>query len=400
MNPAAREWALRLNRAAQQSEAPRAVDATAEQPALDEAAPITEQAALPAEAAASIDPSLAALVENEALPDDGVATLPQATLAAEPAETAAEPGSAAQWAARLFNSAQQPTPPQPTPSQPAPAPTPDPQAPPPVAEQPAPLADSTRRFLKPLVGIDPDSVRVFRGPVADQVAAANAADAVTIGENIFMSAAHTSDSPTTLGLLAHELTHVARQREPRFVPPLTRQPGADTGDEEHLARAVESRAARLARRMSESPDQSAAQVGPEFLGQTTNPPNVPTGEDFSAAEEESDTPQYDREFWGGLPAPWEPLPTWMETAFPAVESTEASAAPVTFAGYSNGGEPAMVQRAEIGRALDTSETTADSPEESATKSGQKPDQDLDTLARKVYAMLRQRLALERRRAES
>src|SRR5678815_1687432 len=49
-------------------------------------------------------------------------------------------------------------------------------------EQPLELSQATRRFLKPLVGIDPASVPVYAGSSAAELASNNHADALTIAE--------------------------------------------------------------------------------------------------------------------------------------------------------------------------------------------------------------------------
>ena len=117
----------------------------------------------------------------------------------------------------------------------------------PVERQPAPLSETTRRFLRPLVGIDPADARVHRGAEAGEATARMAADGMTVGDDVLLGAAHEDESaPETLGLLAHELTHVARQREPRFVPPVVRQASSESASEETLARAVEARTIQAA----------------------------------------------------------------------------------------------------------------------------------------------------------
>ncbi len=83
-----------------------------------------------------------------------------------------------------------------------------------------PLSQRARRFLRPLLPIEPEQVRVYHGPQAAKVAAEQQADAVAQGDTIALGAGHPSDTPETLALLAHEMTHVARQRDTRFVPPV------------------------------------------------------------------------------------------------------------------------------------------------------------------------------------
>src|SRR5205814_4871925 len=67
------------------------------------------------------------------------------------------------------------------------------------------VPQSTRRFLEPLVGIDPASVNVYQAPHG--APATRGADAVTLGEDVVLAAGQAGSSPDALGLLAHELTH-------------------------------------------------------------------------------------------------------------------------------------------------------------------------------------------------
>ena len=102
-----------------------------------------------------------------------------------------------------------------------------------------PLSESTRRFVAPLVGVDPATVRIERGPDAHEVAAAHDADAVTDGEVIALGAGYPEGEPETTALIAHELVHVARRRDPRFVPPLLARessPAAPSASDESSAR--------------------------------------------------------------------------------------------------------------------------------------------------------------------
>ncbi|MDQ2998343.1 MAG: DUF4157 domain-containing protein, partial [Chloroflexota bacterium] len=106
----------------------------------------------------------------------------------------------------------------------------------PAPETPAPMRMTTRRFLRPLLGFDPATTRIYRGPQAAQITTAHQAEAVTSGDQVALAAMHSGDTPQTLAVLAHELTHVARQRQPRFVPPIARigVGAAFSGNEEHL----------------------------------------------------------------------------------------------------------------------------------------------------------------------
>jgi hypothetical protein len=91
-------------------------------------------------------------------------------------------------------------------------PAPDADAPGvPAGSVDVPLSPSTRRFLEPIVGIDLGSVQVHQAPHG--APATQGADAVTFGNDIVLAAGQAGESPRALGLLAHELTHVAHERE-------------------------------------------------------------------------------------------------------------------------------------------------------------------------------------------
>jgi hypothetical protein len=220
---------------------------------------------------------------------------------------------------------------------------------------------------------------------------------VTIGSDIFLAAGHVEEAPETLGLLAHELTHVARQREPRFVPPVLHAAPSPSDDEEELARTVEARAARAAREQQDDPGPPGRPPTPErslfddLAGWAQFDPSasVPTGESEVAVDSE----------WGGLPAPWEPLPAWVTMPAPSAPPLGAGMAAI---GASAPGAPAaapVAQLAEVGRSLESASQPTSAPSsDSATQPAGEPETDLDQLAQQVYAILKQRLAAERRRS--
>lgn len=315
---------------------------------------------------------------------------------------------------------------------------------PPTPIQPAPLAESTRRFLRPLVGVDPAEVTVVRGPEAQRASAALGADAFAAGDVVALGAGHEADSPETLGLLAHELTHVARARSPRFVPPIARgrvpsplaplpslgewetsslpqllgdesgvsaprpsdpggvgHPSTGTGtragpsgldDEEAVARLVERRVATAARRLVEGVapgDDWASGVGGETDSPHTDRRPAAEGEPLASR------PAADAGAWGGLPAPWEPMPAW--PAAPSMPAPDAGffgavPPPAGAPGAEAAPAPAAAQRAETGRSL-----PEESDSERAHEQAPAPAPDLDALARQVYDILKRRIAAERRR---
>lgn len=274
-----------------------------------------------------------------------------------------------------------------------------------------PLSQRTRRFLRPLVGIDPASVPVQRDIHAEHLVDAYQADAITIGDEVEVAAGHQDDTPETLGLLAHEFTHVARQREPRFIPPVVRSMHSahstssltSSVDEEVLALQVEGQVKWMAQQQVEQmvpfSDPAVSPLGPSAA--------TSSGTDATSAGNT----------WGGLPAPWEPLPDWLlsspvdvEGGAPiGVNSFQPQSPPggteraseaygsgnrgtVSIAGTGDTG----VQRAGTERSLNMEETqvaTAQPPPDTAKT----PEPDLDALARQVYAHLKRRLEVERRR---
>lgn len=325
-----------------------------------------------------------------------------------PAQQVAAPGNRAnspqEWAARLLGANRTPANPRTDQPQPATRPVTQPRrTPKPQREQPTPIPETTRRFLQPLVGIDPATVRIFRGVLADQVTTAQAADAVTVGADVFLAAQASDESPESLGVLAHELTHVARQREPRFVPPLLKQTPATLDDEEKVARSVEAQVVRQA----QVREQQATHTTGTATGTNSAVPVTPMDQFDQPSWPQSDTNQPDEFAWGNLPAPWEPLPAWMSHSAAELPATPAPAAAPTDAGptgaASTGATPAAaptVQRAELGRPLDDvlpSAPTIPTAAESQGEAAQTEEPDLDALARQVYAILKQRLAAERRR---
>ncbi len=266
---------------------------------------------------------------------------------------------------------------------------------------PITLPDATRRFLRPLVGFDPRDVPVYRDTTVNPLTAGHNADAVTDGDAILVAPANMAmERPETFGLLAHELTHVARRQRPRFVPPIART-GAEASrnptiieerggeraaslTEESLAERVEERVIRAARSAPLAPPR----VSPPM-------PEIPGAEAMhhqpSSGAAASQAVRPDRN-WGDLPAPWEAVPDWMRHG-PA-ESGD-------FGGDTRGttmqaGQRApVVQRAEVGRSLD--ERHEDHPHGTSDEGVRGAEPDLDALARQVYTILKQRLAVERRR---
>ena len=288
----------------------------------------------------------------------------------------------------------------------------------PATTPPTPLAPSTRRFLWPLVGIDPDTVHVRRDDDAARLAAAHGADAATVGDDVVLPADRDERDPATLALIAHELTHVARARSRRFVPPVARGEwtasaagiprassvrGVDAeraraapapDDEELMARVVEARVREAATReravaVTTFVEADHSPSADDDIGGNAHVDDAANGASATA------TPAPVRPArWGGLPAPWEPLPDFMtraRTSTTPSPAVSASPSPNDVAGA--GASTASVRLAERG--------LGSAGEEPAHAEPPAPDgdgaPDIDVLARQVYAVLRRRLAAERRR---
>ena len=267
------------------------------------------------------------------------------------------------------------------------------------------VSEKARRFLKPIVGIDPATVTIVQGPAADEINAANQTDALAVGDDtIVVGPGFTGELPRDLGLLAHELTHIARDRRPRFIPPAARSRtrGMSTGlDEEAVARRVEAQTIAFANDSAAQRTiadrvfhESRRQSAPELIAAT------PDGAQMPHASHPVDD-------WGGLPAPWEPLPEWVTAPTMAAESTTgmqrsfdtgplsgaAPSVPMPVATSVPATQPA-VHAADSARVLDAPGGAGTQ----AAGEGQPPvAPDIDHLARQVYAALKRRLEADARR---
>jgi hypothetical protein len=274
-----------------------------------------------------------------------------------------------------------------------------------LALDPTPLLGATRRFLRPLVGIDTDTVRVYRGVAAQELASRRHADALTIDDDVVLPPAHAERDAETLGIVAHELVHVARRRDPTFVPPIlrptptvlaadpdgharesgrsARRPPA-IASEESIALAVESRVRAAA---------TAASTGGAV--QTGMTPSLGGPDDQSSRGRDGP--------WGTLPAPWEPIPGFEESpvamATPmATPARGAGSAMRSSAGAHesvDGSPPADLRHADVDRSVEPA--AEPTPAAHVTHGAEPPRTDVDVLARQVYAILKRRLAAEQRR---
>jgi hypothetical protein len=263
------------------------------------------------------------------------------------------------------------------------------------------LSESNRRFLRAAVGVDPATVRLSRGQDAGRLTSAYRADAVTFGDDVALAPGRGDETAEGLGLLAHELTHVARRRDPTAIPPIARpaeqrsgfrpaSPGPAT-DEEALARIVEAQTVQAARMRFAPPVFPARAEVPvaQPFDKQESARTAPPVEDAPAAP--------DRGRWGNLPAPWEPLPDWLAPSrsveAPPLPVVTVAPAPPAFTTPPQPGAP-VVHAAETARTL-PAPRQRETPSQEQTPT---PAPDIDALARQVYAVLKRRLAAERRRS--
>jgi len=281
-----------------------------------------------------------------------------------------------------------------------------------ISTQPGRLPESTRRFLNPLVGFDPRDVQIHQGPAVSRVLAASGADAMAAGDSILLGPGHDPGTAETLGVLAHELTHIARGREARFVPPVIRAPKAQdagdsvtaTTDEEKLAERVESRVEQAARR-----DSTKAATGSTASANRLAASAPVLSSAMPSAV--SPAPAATEESWGGLPAPWEPMPEWVSapqvvqpapagpaevSVMPSV-SAPAAAASAESAAAPSAESAAAPARAESGRSLPEAGPHGEGGAHQGSEEKKQAGPDLDALARQVYTIVRRRLAADRRR---
>jgi hypothetical protein len=341
------------------------------------------------------------------------------------------------WAARLADSLRDPSAPKPV--MPAPAspsaaaaaavapvaalrPGESVAAPPVVAVAVSPQA---RSLLQPLVGIDPAEATFVQGPAADALTNERRADAVAIGSVVALGREFAGDtSPEGLGLLAHELTHVARRVAPRFVPPIARAGSARRSTPTHTSVPVahqtavgpaaqddevadeEATALRVEGRV-----RAAAAAQTQLIAPPVAPPSLTTGVLTEAVAEPGEpavTAATRPAKWGGLPAPWEPMPfdsalgkpydSAPDTRFDVGQratsdvSRDASVG-VAFDGpvpaAFDGSAHAAIHAADDDRQPEEVSAGA-TPGASPEKSEPKPP-DLDRLARQVYSVLKRRL---------
>lgn len=313
-------------------------------------------------------------------------SLPPIDVAPETLETAAAPTAAVSEAAPATQSTSQPEETVEHARMPTPLPT----------SMPTPLAlpESAHQFLRPLVGFDTRTVPIYRDTASDHVTTAHNADAVTDGRTVVIASSNAAiGHPETLGLLAHELTHVARRQQARFIPPIAR-PTHPRSQPEHLSArddrivaslSEEALAQRVEDRVVQAVRSAAFRPPPRPMQDTVAPPPAAP---FLASAPHASAPD---PRWSGLPAPWEPMNDGMQHG-PSNQATQQVTATVAAAPAEVA--PPVVQRAGNERSQSSHDDDAAPPN---APNEEAPEADLDALARQVYAILKDRLSVERRR---
>ena len=303
----------------------------------------------------------------------------------------------------------------------------------PQRAQPVQLSDNARQLLRPLTGIDPSEVRIHRDASSEAATRAYGADALAVGESVLLSTRMTGESPETLGVIAHELTHVARNRQPRFVPAALQPRAASSASvgalgEEEIALQVEGQVRAIAQsgvaQSGAAPYSAAQNSAAQNSRVQPGTPISTTPRDANTSLSSQLAAQLERAFdASGQPvgAPMFPSGSSPTSSFaPPVRgsnpsSSSVSQSNVSQSGFSqtsfvapssySGGNTASlgVQAAAQGRDVPAappppSGPLPQRPEASAAPTGgAAPKQDLDDLARQIYAILKHRLITERRR---
>ncbi len=257
------------------------------------------------------------------------------------------------------------------------------------------LSESSRQFLKPLTGIDSNDVRIERNEQTQQITKTLQADALTVGDTILLSDRLMTETPEMLGIVAHELTHVARNRDARFVPPIAQGTALGQQDEESIALQVESQV-----RAFVEADQKM-----RGISSTTQ-----DAANFSSIQSRDLTPEQEQNF-GDMPAPWE-LPDWMQnSALPIPNGTQPNnsmptvnvpAQPMPVIPAPMAEAPSFIQAAAQNRNVPANAPAPGAnlekrPAENEAGAGAAPAPDLDELAQQVYRRLKRRIAEEQRR---
>jgi hypothetical protein len=229
------------------------------------------------------------------------------------------------------------------------------------------LDGETRATLESLLQRDLSEVRVHRAPSHAPLAVLNV-EAATRGRDIFVEAGQEHfDTPESLGLLGHEITHVAQRGLALRKPALSALPAAQ--DE-------------TAQREAADDEIEAAQVEQETIRQLTAPTmrREPHGERAVMRRAQ-------------LPLMRPPVAQRQSTAEAMEDDTPPGMVTYTIPEVARMADE-TVMREELSSSTSTAQTPATLP---TSVEAPAPAPDLDELARQVYPLLKRMLLVERER---
>ena len=318
--------------------------------------------------------------------------------------------------------------------------------------EPVRLSGATRRFLEPLVGFDPNEVSVYTGEDASRVTRDLRADAAAQHGAVLLPDASNLETPAQLGLLAHELIHVAQQQRSAPAPNATLEPALESPVRSALesTRPFEAVSRRFVPAVgssdTRSPAPSSSAGQPDVTSQFSNPKqssnavwqsSAPINQgisNFTSEEDRARTaearvtqiartaplssmpasaePTNAPASWNGLPAPWESLPSLESSpsddgvvsligAGLSPQGWGGSATTTNPSGY--GGSVSSSNPAGSNGSTSSSSTSSVAQaaeigrELPAEASGAAAAPDLEQLAKQVYDVLKRRLQSDRRR---
>ncbi len=278
--------------------------------------------------------------------------------------------------------------------------------------QSAPLSESTRQFVKPLIGIDVDAVRVHRTPETQRFLENNNADGAAVGHEIALPLQANESDPDVLGVIAHELAHVAQFSG--VTPPAlaTASNLGEMNSQVNSSPEVQAlQVERIARNLAEERSGfdrgvpiNRVFVPPMTRTATPSQPRVFTNTARADITSQPAPQLYESE-WNGLPAPWEPMPIFEARVSPSTtpnSSAETTVMPTaTFSapsGFNANTTQNAVQFAESSRDSDTSSSGGSGGSTASPGGGGQSSQpNMEALAKQVYGILKRRLQAERRR---
>ena len=155
------------------------------------------------------------------------------------------------------------------------------------------------------VGADVASARVHTDPLANQASAAMGARAFAYGTDVFLGA---DESPADVGLMAHELTHVAQQGGGARMPAAKLEVGAADSPAEHqadqVAGAVTAGAAPTALVVDDGPTVAGQMLKSTFVAELREAVSAAADEELGPILSTMGCPIIDTYFgrYGGRPA--------------------------------------------------------------------------------------------------